>query len=85
MTAPSDKGRAEILADAKAVLDAFRPPKRVKLKLVGLDGNAFSILGAFQQQARREKWTSEEIKTVMDRAMSGDYNHLLATIVEHTR
>jgi hypothetical protein len=58
--------------------------KKVKLELVGLDGNAFSIMGAFRKQARRESWTTEEIKVVLDEAMSGDYNHLLTTIMEHT-
>jgi hypothetical protein len=58
--------------------------KTVKLDLVGEDGNAFSILGLFQKRARREGWTSEEIEKVIDNATSGDYNHLLATIIVHT-
>lgn len=57
--------------------------KTVNLQLVGLDGNAFSLMGAFQSQARREKWTPEEIKLVIDECMSGDYEHLLATLAEH--
>lgn len=59
--------------------------KKVNLNLVGLDGNAFSIMGAFQKQARREGWTSNEINLVLKEAMSGDYNHLLATIAEHCK
>ena len=58
--------------------------KKVKLNLIGLDGNAFSLMGAWKQQARREKWTSEEIDAVLKEATSGDYNHLLATISEHS-
>jgi hypothetical protein len=58
--------------------------KKVKLELVGLDGNAFSIMGAFQRQAQREGWTAAEIKVVLDEAKSGDYNHLLTTIMDHT-
>lgn len=54
--------------------------KKVKLQLVGLDGNAFSVLGAFQSQASREGWTKQEISEVLDEAMSGDYTHLLSTI-----
>lgn len=57
--------------------------KKVTLELVGLDGNAFSLLGAFMRQAKREKWTEPEIKLVTDEAMSGDYDHLLATLAEH--
>lgn len=59
--------------------------KKIKLKLVGLDGNAFSLMGAFQTQARREKWTSEEIKEVLDKAMSGDYDNLVATLSQHCK
>ncbi len=57
--------------------------KTVNLELVGIDGNAFAIMGAFSKQARRERWTEEEIKTVLDEAKSGDYNHLLATIMDY--
>jgi hypothetical protein len=55
--------------------------KKVKLQLVGLNGNAFSVLGAFSGAARRQGWTKEEIKKVTEDAMSGDYNHLLYTIM----
>jgi len=51
--------------------------------MVGLDGNAFAIMGAFQRQARREGWTPAEIKEVLDKAKSGDYSHLIATIADH--
>lgn len=57
--------------------------KKVKLRLVGIDGNAFALMGAFQQQARKEKWTKEEIDTVLNEAMSGDYDHLLTTLADH--
>ncbi len=58
--------------------------KKINLELEGLDGNAFSLMGAFQKQARREDWTPEEIKEVLDEAKSGDYDHLLQTLIEHT-
>lgn len=57
--------------------------KRVRLKLVGLDGNAFALMGAFTEQARREGWAEEEIKAVCDEATAGDYDHLLATLASH--
>ena len=60
------------------------PDKKVKLKLVGLDGNAFALMGAFQRQARKEEWTPDEIKMVIDESTSGDYSHLLATLMEVT-
>ena len=57
--------------------------KKVHLELVGLDGNAYSLMGAFSHQARREKWTKEEIDKVIEEATKGDYNHLIATLAEH--
>ena len=55
--------------------------KTVTLSLVGLDGNAFALMGAFQRQARKEGWTKEEINVVMIECRSGDYDHLLQTLV----
>lgn len=55
--------------------------KTVNLDLVGLDGSAFYLFGAFRRQARQEGWTSEEITIVCDDAMSGDYDHLLAVLM----
>lgn len=57
--------------------------KQITLELVGLDGNAYSLMGAFKRQARIEKWTTEEIDAVMAECMSGDYNHLLATLIKY--
>ena len=57
--------------------------KKVNLALVGLDGNAFALMGAFQRQARREKWTQEEIDAVLTECKKGDYDHLLATLMDH--
>ena len=57
--------------------------KKINLKLVGLDGNAFSIMGAFQRQARKEDWDKQEIDAVLNEARSGDYDHLLSTIMDH--
>ena len=57
-------------------------PKKVNLDLVGLDGNAFYLMGAFSRQAKKEGWTAEEIKVVTDKCMSGDYNNLLCTLME---
>lgn len=57
--------------------------KTVNLDLVGVDGNAYSIMGAFSRQARREGWSQQEIDLVLEEAQSGDYNHLLATIMSY--
>ena len=58
--------------------------KKVKIELVGLDGNAFSLMGVWQKAARRQGWTPEEIKKVIDECMTGDYGHLLATLTAHS-
>lgn len=58
--------------------------KKVKLQLAGLNGNAFALMGAFQQAARRQKWSKEEIDMVLAECQSGDYDHLLATLMDHT-
>jgi len=58
--------------------------KTVQMELVGLDGNAFSLMGAFQRNARRQGWNKDEISTVINECMSGDYNHLLSTLIAHT-
>ena len=57
--------------------------KKVKLDLVGLDGNAFALMGAFKKQARKEGWNGDEVTAVMNECMSGDYDHLLCTLMDH--
>lgn len=59
--------------------------KKVKLKLVGLDANAFVLMGAFQDQAEKEGWTEEEIDAVIEEAMSSDYKYLLATLTKYCK
>jgi hypothetical protein len=59
-------------------------PAKVKLGLVGLDGNAFSLMGAFKQAARRQGWNKTQIDTVINDCMSGDYNHLLGVLMGNT-
>jgi hypothetical protein len=58
--------------------------KKVKMNLVGLDGNAFSLMGEFSRNAKRQGWSKEEIDVVLQKCMSGDYDNLLSTLVEHT-
>lgn len=56
---------------------------QVKVKLVGKDGNAFAILGACCNAARKAGLTQPQIQEFKDEATSGDYNHLLATCCEY--
>lgn len=62
----------------------FNPPMRVSMNLVGLDGNAFCLMGTFQKNASHQGWTQDEIDRVLDECTSGDYNHLLQTLMAHT-
>ena len=58
--------------------------KQVKMELVGLDGNAFILMAHFSKNAKHQKWTKKEIKLVIDECQSGDYDHLLMTLIIHT-
>jgi len=53
----------------------------VHIHLVGEDGNAYSILGRLQKALRRAEIPKDEIEAVMADATSGDYNHLLRTVM----
>jgi hypothetical protein len=55
---------------------------QVKVTLVGEDGNAFSILGRVSKAMRRAGISQEEIQAFMTEAMSGDYDHLLQTVIK---
>jgi hypothetical protein len=58
--------------------------KKVKMQLVGLDGNAFVIMGTWRSNALRQGWSQEEVRAILEEAQSGDYDHLLATIAMNT-
>ena len=59
--------------------------KKIKLSLLGLNGNAFVLMGAFKGQAKKEGWTKEEIDEVMDDCRSGDYEHLLQVLTKRCK
>jgi hypothetical protein len=56
-----------------------KPP----LKLIGRDGNAFAILGQASHAAKKACWSKERWAKVRAEATSGDYNHLLQTLMQH--
>lgn len=58
--------------------------RKVTLDLVGLDGNAYVLMGAFSKQAKREGWEKEEIEKVLSECRSGDYDHLVQVLMDHT-
>ena len=54
----------------------------VRVRLIGEDGNAFMGLGKVRAALRRAGYGQEFIKAFTDEATSGDYNHLLATVMQ---
>ena len=47
--------------------------------LIGVDGNAFAVIGYVQRQLNRNGWARDETQIVVEHMMSGDYNNVLAT------
>lgn len=45
--------------------------------LIGVDSNAFAILGYVSKAMRKEKRSSQEIEEYIKNAKSNDYSHLL--------
>ena len=58
--------------------------KRVKMTLVGLDGNAFVLMGTFSANAKKQGWSKAEINEVLEECRSGDYDNLLSTLIKYT-
>ncbi len=54
----------------------------ISVKLTGLDGNAFSIIGRVRGELRKGGATPAEIAEYLKEAMAGDYNHLLAVTMQ---
>ena len=53
------------------------------VKLVGENGNAFTIIALCRTAARRAKWPTEKWDAVMADMMSGDYDHVLQTAMKY--
>jgi hypothetical protein len=47
--------------------------------LVGLDGNAFSLIGYTSQCLRRKGWSRKDIQTFQQICMSSDYQNVINT------
>lgn len=50
--------------------------------LVGIDGNAFSVMGYVQRAMRTANFSQEERDQYLADAQSSDYDHLLCVSVE---
>lgn len=51
---------------------------------VGVDGNAFALMGTWKKAARRCGWTEDEMTQVLNEARGGDYNHLIMTLLNNS-
>ena len=58
--------------------------ERPSLTLIGQDGNAFAVLGR-ARQALRQAGRGDEWAAFQADATSGDYDHLLAVVMERFR
>lgn len=54
----------------------------ISVELIGVDGNAFNILGIVKKALERAGVSEEEVSEFYTEATSGDYNKLLATVMD---
>ncbi len=59
------------------------PDEKPELKLVGTDGNAFSILAKVRKALSRAAADKEYVEKYTTEATAGDYDHLLAVSMEY--
>jgi hypothetical protein len=59
------------------------PVTKPTVKLVGEDGNAFSIMGRVRKALMQAGADQEYIDRYLSEATSGDYDHLLAVSMEY--
>lgn len=57
----------------------------VHVRLVGEDGNAFSILGRVRRAMVRAGVSADEVDAFHAEATSGDYDNLLGTVLRWVR
>ena len=63
--------------------DLLVPITNVKVRLVGEDGNAFSILGRCRAAMRKAGYPQGFIDTFVTEATAGNYDDLLATVMRY--
>ena len=54
-----------------------------KYSLIGVDGNAYAIMGYTAKAMRREGFSKEEVDEMYEKAESGDYDNLLQVCMEY--
>lgn len=54
----------------------------ITVKLVGEDGNAFTIVGIVKKALKENGVPKEEINKFIEQALEGDYNKVLITCIK---
>lgn len=55
--------------------------KKVSMDLESVrNQNAFTIIGAFREAARKQGWSEVEIENLVFVAMGGNFQHLVSTV-----
>ena len=57
--------------------------KKPEIQLIGVDGDAFSVMGIAVRALKSEGNDSEVVDAYQKEAMSGDYDHLLQTTMTY--
>lgn len=56
---------------------------KIKVKLVGTDGNAFAVLGKVIGAMKSAKWSDRDIGNFKVEALMGDYDNLLRVVLDY--
>ena len=54
-----------------------------KYSLVGVDGNAYCVMGYTARAMKREGFSKEEVDEMYNKAESSDYNNLLRVCMDY--
>ena len=66
-------------------LDEKNTLQHPECSFVGIDGNAFSLMGHWNRCARKAGWDNPSIDEVINEATSGDYHHLIRTLMKYSK
>ena len=58
----------------------MKSKKKAQIKLSGVDGNAFIVLGKFKRALQDFGHSSDKITEIINDATSGDYDHVLRVV-----
>ena len=65
------------------VYKMIAPTTKPTVKLIGRDGNAFSIMGRVKKALMQTRADKEYIDQYLSEATSGNYDHLLSVSMEY--